>query len=83
MDKRLANPIWHDANTSVFENPRETSSIPFPNYPHWCRIMFISRHGGQRRPADPSTLPPPHGAFRRVYVGSLSRCVIRSLTTIT
>lgn len=55
--KRLENPIWHDANASVFANPRETSSIPFPNYPHWCRILFISRHGGQRRPVDPSTLP--------------------------
>lgn len=80
--KRLANPIWHDANTSVFANPRETSSIPFSNYPHWCRILCISRHGGQRRPADPSTLPSPHGAFRCVYIGSLSRFVITSLTTI-
>lgn len=65
--KRLANPIWHDANTSVFANPRETSSIPFSNYPHWCRILCISRHGGQRRPADPSTLPSPHGLPMRLH----------------
>lgn len=80
--KRLENPICHDANTSVFANPRETSSIPFPNYPRWCHILFISHHSGQRRLADPSTLPPPHDAFCRVYIGSLSRFVIRNLTTI-